>query len=70
MVEEGKRERPGRTKQGYVRVCGEIPQSVNDIFLEYERKTNRKINKSKIIVTALENEAIKVQKELQNLKIE
>jgi hypothetical protein len=55
-------------KKDYVRVCTEIPKETNDLFIEYEKVTMRKVNKSKIMYAALESEAKKVKEELETLR--
>ncbi len=56
-----------RSKEGYVRVCTEIPKEINDIFIEYEKRTARHINKSIVMKNALLDECEKVKKELEEM---
>jgi hypothetical protein len=56
-----------RCKEGYIRVCTEIPNEMNNLFIELENLTMRKVNKSKIMYYALELESIKVKEELESI---
>ena len=56
----------GQCPEGFVRVCTQIKVEINDVFKEYEERTNRKVNKSRIMLKALEEEAEKIKLELKN----
>jgi hypothetical protein len=67
-MENSKRPKPGYPKEGYVRLCCEIPREVNAVYAKYEELTGRKVIKARIMQDALKSSMSSLIKEMEEIE--